>query len=343
MFVGVGTGAYVAGRLPPGDARLLQGAPLPRLGQRDPRDAPRLSRHPLARRRAGHAEHGRAPAATCRGPSALMTDRDARDRRHSAVLRASSPRTRSSPSAFARGARARRSTTCSTAMGVAGRPAHRLLHGPADGDDLPGREPHRGEGARAPARGALDHDRAAGRARGAHASSAACSTCRPSSAGTTALERWLEPVTAPAAAFMPGGAAARHRPSCSWSAPRCAIGVVGLVAGLPGDAGAADRRPRTRRRRTAGFGPGAQPQVLRGRDLRRGRGAAARVALARGAVEGRGPGRHRRRGGQRHRPGSRAGSAGWAAGSRPGRWASTSCSSSWARCGSSAPWSGDRR
>ena len=52
--------------LPPGDPRLLQGAAVPRRGQRDPRDAPRLSRHPQPRGRPGHAQHGRAPASTCR-------------------------------------------------------------------------------------------------------------------------------------------------------------------------------------------------------------------------------------------------------------------------------------
>ena len=45
MFLGVGLGAYANGDVPPDDARLLQGAALPR--GRD--------RHPRARRRAGHA------------------------------------------------------------------------------------------------------------------------------------------------------------------------------------------------------------------------------------------------------------------------------------------------
>ena len=49
MFVGVGVRRVFGGRLPPDDARVLQGAAVPRRGQRDPR----------ALRRAGHAQHGR--------------------------------------------------------------------------------------------------------------------------------------------------------------------------------------------------------------------------------------------------------------------------------------------
>ena len=48
MFLGVGHRGIRAGRLPPGHPRVLQGAAVPRGRQRDPRDAPRLSRHPLA-------------------------------------------------------------------------------------------------------------------------------------------------------------------------------------------------------------------------------------------------------------------------------------------------------
>ena len=83
------------------------------VGQRDPRDAPRVSRDPLARRRAGHAQHGRAPAVHAVDLLAHV-DRDARHRRDPAVrgllLQGRDPR---------RGLRARggacRSTTCSTA------------------------------------------------------------------------------------------------------------------------------------------------------------------------------------------------------------------------------------
>ena len=52
----MGVGAYARRHLPPDDARLLQGLPVPRLGQRDSRHAPR----------AGHAQDGRAAHATCR-------------------------------------------------------------------------------------------------------------------------------------------------------------------------------------------------------------------------------------------------------------------------------------
>ena len=120
------------------------------------------------------------------------------------------------------------------------------------------------------------------------------------------------------------------RPSTCWSAPRSrsARSACSSASGprWPG-------RSRRRARRAAGdrLRPGAQPQVLRGRALRRGHRPAGRLALAGRALEGRGPGRGRRR--RRERRG--LGSPGsWAAGSgccRPGRWASTWCSSSWAR------------
>ena len=86
MFLGVGTGAYAVRHLPPGDARLLQGPPVSRLGQRDSCHAPRLSRHPLARGRAGHAEHG-WPQAIHAGHVLADADRDLGHRRCSAVLR----------------------------------------------------------------------------------------------------------------------------------------------------------------------------------------------------------------------------------------------------------------
>ena len=50
MFVALGVGAYGVGDLPPLHARVLQGVPVPRRRQRDPR----------ARRRAGHPQDGRA-------------------------------------------------------------------------------------------------------------------------------------------------------------------------------------------------------------------------------------------------------------------------------------------
>ena len=69
MFLGVGTGAYVAGHLPPGHARLLQGAAVPRLGQRDPRDAPRVSRHRTRTRTRRTCATWAGSGSTCRSPS----------------------------------------------------------------------------------------------------------------------------------------------------------------------------------------------------------------------------------------------------------------------------------
>ena len=80
-----GVGAYAGGHLPSHDARVLQGAALPRRGQRHPRHAPRVSRHALARGRAGHAEHGR-PAGVHAVDLRPHVDRHARDRRGAAVF-----------------------------------------------------------------------------------------------------------------------------------------------------------------------------------------------------------------------------------------------------------------
>ena len=86
MFVGVGTGAYAAGDLSSCHPRVLQGAALPRSGQRDSCDAPCLPRDPLRRRCPGHAEHGWTPL-----PHALDLrahgNRHAGHCRDSAVLR----------------------------------------------------------------------------------------------------------------------------------------------------------------------------------------------------------------------------------------------------------------
>ncbi len=59
MFLAAGVGAYVGGHLPRRHPRLLQGLPLPRFGLGDPR----------LRRRAGHAQDGRARRSTCPPPS----------------------------------------------------------------------------------------------------------------------------------------------------------------------------------------------------------------------------------------------------------------------------------
>ncbi len=81
LFDRLPAGVHVSGRgdrrhhrrhLPPCHPRLLQGAALPRFGKRDPRDAPRISRHPLTRRRAGHAQHGRAAPRICPVTATLM-------------------------------------------------------------------------------------------------------------------------------------------------------------------------------------------------------------------------------------------------------------------------------
>ena len=113
MFVGVGVGRVRRRRLPPRDARLLQGAAVPRLGLGDLRDARGVSPHAQPRRRAGHAQHGRPASSTCRSTCVPDVDRDAGDRRHSAASPASSRRTRSSARVFARAQRfdARRART----------------------------------------------------------------------------------------------------------------------------------------------------------------------------------------------------------------------------------------
>ena len=67
MFLGAGIGAYGERDVPPDDARLLQGAALPRGGHH----------HPRARRRAGHPQHGR-PAR--RAPAHVLGDADRRAR-----------------------------------------------------------------------------------------------------------------------------------------------------------------------------------------------------------------------------------------------------------------------
>ena len=226
-----------------------------------------------------HAVHLRADA-----------DRDAGHRRHPAVLRASSPRTRSWPRPSP-AARARRSTTCSTRMGVLAALLTafymaRLMAMTFLGENRTG-EQERG----APARGALDHDRAARGARRAEPGRRRAQPARTLVGGHAALERWLEPVIAPARGSFGWSMPARARPSTSSSAPRW------LSASL-GPAGSASA-PRWRRPIPTGaeapadtrLRAGAQPQVLRGRALRRARRPAARLALAGGALEGRGPGR----------------------------------------------------
>ena len=76
MFVGAGIGAYPNGDVPPDDARVLQGAALPR----------RRNRHPRPRRRAGHPPHGRPREGDAAHADGLPRRR-ARARRHPAVRR----------------------------------------------------------------------------------------------------------------------------------------------------------------------------------------------------------------------------------------------------------------
>ncbi len=76
MFLGVGVRRVLRRHLPPDDARVLQGAAVPRRRQRDPR----------ALRRTGHAQHGR-PAEE---DPVDLRDHDVRRARHlrrAAVLR----------------------------------------------------------------------------------------------------------------------------------------------------------------------------------------------------------------------------------------------------------------
>ena len=79
MFLGAGLGAYGERDVPPDDARLLQGAALPR----------RRARHPPPRERAGHPEDGRAAASRCRGRTSRSwsaRSRSSASRRSSGLL-----------------------------------------------------------------------------------------------------------------------------------------------------------------------------------------------------------------------------------------------------------------
>ena len=86
MFVGAGLGAYGERDVPPDDARVLQGAALPR----------RRARDPPPRERAGHPQDGR-PAEVDAEDVHRVPGRLAGAGRDPAALRASSRRTRSSP------------------------------------------------------------------------------------------------------------------------------------------------------------------------------------------------------------------------------------------------------
>ena len=143
-------------------------------------------------------------------------------------------------------------------------------------------------GARAPARSAVGHDRAAGRARRPERWSAAGSTSRRSCASGRSQK--LAPL---ARAGGRRGDAAHHArrarrisrtaPSTRSSASRSLIAVAGIAiacarlkpaALVPKDAGAGGRRLRAR----------ARAQVLRRRDLRRGDRRSRSSAISRGVL-----------------------------------------------------------
>jgi NADH-quinone oxidoreductase subunit L len=86
MFAAVGMGAYVAGVFHLMTHAFFKALPLPGLGRGDPRHAPRAARHAQPRRRAGHAQHGRA-AALHAGHLRDHGDRDAGDRGRAALRR----------------------------------------------------------------------------------------------------------------------------------------------------------------------------------------------------------------------------------------------------------------
>ncbi len=94
-------------------------------------------------------------------PRHVLADdaRDARDRRHSAVLGLFS-KDEILAAAFARGAE---NPVYYAVLwhGLLAAFLTAFLHGAPDGDDLPGPEPYRRQGERAPARGAGNHDRSA--------------------------------------------------------------------------------------------------------------------------------------------------------------------------------------
>src|SRR5438105_4634682 len=150
--------------LSPRDARVLQGAVVPGLGQRDPRHAPRVPHHPRPRRCAGHAEHGRAATLSPLDRHAHV-DRDARDRRHPTALRLLLQGRDPRCGVRARDGRARLARVLGD--GRRGGLAHGVLHDATDAVHLPRPEPDGRARASAPARGAVGDDgpaRGAGRA-----------------------------------------------------------------------------------------------------------------------------------------------------------------------------------
>ena len=118
--------------------------------------------------------------------------------------------------------------------------------------------------------------------------------------GHAALERWLEPVIAPARRVRPAGDAARVDRVLPGRRRGRSSASLGLFARLPRHAGAADPDRAARRRRTRGLARVLNRKYYVDELYDAVDRPAARVALPRGALEGRGPGRGGRRGGQRH-------------------------------------------
>ena len=132
MFVALGVGAYRRRHLPPVHPRLLQGAAVPGL---------RLG-HPRGRRRAGHAQDGRAAHAH----SAHLLDDDRRD---AGAHRVPADGRLLLQGRDHRGGLPRRQCVCRLCLGADRRRggAHRVLFVAADLHDLPRRDARRARGA----------------------------------------------------------------------------------------------------------------------------------------------------------------------------------------------------
>ncbi len=223
---GAGRGRLRRRHLPRDDARLLQGAALPRLRLGDPRHA----------RGAGHPEDGGTEASIC--PS--RTGRSSSGRSPSPGSRrsqGSSARTRSS------GRRSPAGTGLLWLLGLAGAGLtafymFRLVSLTFDGEK-------RWASGEAPARGPVDDGGAAGRPCGVAVGRRRVRwAIPPSLGGGNAIEHWLEPVFAPALEKLAAGAA-RDRSCRSTSLMVLSVGGrrwrhlarAPLVRRSPADAG----------------------------------------------------------------------------------------------------------
>ena len=176
MFVGVGVGAYAAGVF-----HLVTHAFFKALLFLGSGSVIYAMHHALSRTRTRTTTRRTCATwagcgSTCRVTFGADVDRDARDRRHPAVrgllLEGRDPRRRSSRARTTR-RWPRRTGSASRAASLLyaglrarpGRGAADRVYMTRDALHLPRPEPHRRGGARAPARGAVDHDRPAGRAR----------------------------------------------------------------------------------------------------------------------------------------------------------------------------------